>query len=123
MCWESKTKPELQTAKEDIVVYKVALLKETGIESLFQRFHYKLGCVYKMPELILLSQDCYRVKEGFHSYNTYKDAFQLCLSCGFTWILGATYYVLKCIIPKGSKYYKNAKEIVSDTIIIKDILT
>ena len=123
MCWKSKIKPELQTAKEDIVVYKVAFLKETGIESLFQRFHYKLGCVYKMPELILLKQDCYRVEEGFHSYNTHRAARKVHLDYTIFYSKGAEGHILKCIIPKGSKYYKNAKEIVSDTIIIKDILT
>jgi hypothetical protein len=130
MCWKSKTKPKLQTAKENIVVYKVVRLNKNIIESFTKRFCYKLKRKYELPALDLLfippdlfvSDACYVVHEGFHSYNIYADALlqhELVRFDPFSYVKTA---VVECIIPKGSKYYRNETETVSNAIIIAKIL-
>lgn len=130
MCWTSSTKPKLQTAKKNIVVYKVVRLNENIIESLIQEFRYVLGRKYKLPALSLYftppelfgSDAHYDVYEGFHSYNTYVDALlQQELNCSVTSSYVKT-KVVACIIPKGSKYYRNETVTVSNSIIIAKIL-
>ncbi len=123
MCWKSINKPKLQTAKEPIVVYKVVFVKNERIESCFQKFHYELGHKYKISELKLLFSipalvglACYKVFEGFHSYNNY-NIIHLQPLVDFPHIK-----IAKCIIPKGSKYYRNKKQTVSNAIIISEIL-
>lgn len=132
MCWTSRTKPKLQTAKKNIVVYKVVRLNENIIESLIKRFRYELERKYEIPKLKLLPPECfdfdsdygllYKVYEGFHSYNTYVDALlQHELNCfdPFSYVKTK---VVECIIPKGSKYYRNETVTVSNAIIIGRIL-
>lgn len=108
MCFTGKNIERI--AKKDIVCYKKINLNFDGrnsiiISSYHKGFKYKLGKVYnasftKSKRTYDAGIDIFR---GFHSYRN-KDMGNV-----------------KCIIPKGSKYYINDSERVSDSIKIVSI--
>lgn len=103
MCTYSRTKPELQTADKDIVVYKQVqnfeykkflffnILK--SCKSFIRYFTYKKNKIYetKLEEFSIIVN--YFVSgKGFYSYKERKPNIY-------------TFTNAKFIIPKGSKYY------------------
>ena len=106
--------PKMLTAKEDIVCYK-KITKD--LNSAHQNFKYEFNKLYKIKFWrfkILKDQrdnrDKHSIYRGFHSFQ--KPLFD---------IPSYNIYV-KCIIPKGAKYYfNNENENVSNSIIIKEI--
>lgn len=115
MSWNSYTKPQRKIAERDISTYKLmALVLDDWCRSLMMGFVYHYDTLYSMPSLNIIetkielpvSGTVYTIKEGFHSY-----------------IEGAVgvnkNYTVKCVIPKGSEYYIDKDEIVSNQIIIK----
>lgn len=93
------TNPEIQTAVEDIVVYK-HLAKSISNEYLtsFRNFPIEIG---KMYESNLFKQQDFSLGEiveiGLHSFPFYEDALKASKYLDET--------LVKCIIPKGSNYY------------------
>lgn len=92
-----------QTAKEDIVVYKRlcefgGLKNSKMYETPYREFKVKLGETYTSGlkrRSIFYFKIC---NIGLHSYENVTDAFD---NQYHYWEV-----IVKCIIPKGSKYYK-----------------
>ena len=107
MCLTTFTKYSSKATK-DIVCYKY-LIKRTGsnhLESPYTYFHWDIGKEYtadrSAPRLVPGN-----IKDGyFHSYE-YKEAAEYRAEEYRHARYGiAEYRIVKCIIPKGSRYYK-----------------
>jgi hypothetical protein len=137
MCWISEKPAILKIASEDIKVFKIVEKFENNIISVYRGYEYKIGKLYETEIGLTETSSITFIHYGFHSYSdkckldpngTYfkQPAFRImfkdiCLdefSCR-----GLSYYKVDCIIPKGSQYYENDRgEIVSDKIILKEII-
>lgn len=132
MCWFVKYQPKMETAKEDIKVFKV--INWDGV-SLYQDFPYEVGKTYNLGKELEVEYDVrlgdWRISEGFHSFH--KDsyfAFKFCEHRGkvyrvsFGSMFGGFgnyfehYLVALCTIPKGANYYFDDERghYVSDSI-------
>ena len=119
--------PRPNIADDDIVVYKVVTVFRGKFRAAIQRNHYyEPGKTYSQPEVfdnieaVLYSQGTIvRIYEGYHSYSDFEaakfTAVQLCSPYN-----RAEQVILKCIIPKGAKYFCgedwHAKERCSDKL-------
>lgn len=120
MCLIVKNNQRILTAKKDIICYKlVEDLEDNGdLRTPFQYRSIVLGETYTSN--IVRTYDG-SIEKAIHSYVKLKDAKEYLLY----WV--ATAHVVKCIIPKGSKYIRGIfgsdKSIASDTIVYtKEIL-
>ena len=104
MCFTITT-PE-KIAKKDIVCWKLFYKKgEKTYLSKYQDTRYYLNKIYTTKRF---GTDGYTINEGRHSYSTRKEAHRV-----GSW---SNYVIaVKCVIPKGAKYYYNRgdKEYVS----------
>lgn len=107
MCWIGANKGIAtmgETAVEDIIVYKVMRLNDGGLYSFTRNFAYVPGKEHCLWSKIVVRDDGDRhvsIERGFHSYG------------------GDCVIVARCIIPKGSIYFKNKEgEFVPDRIVI-----
>lgn len=99
-------------AKKDITCYKVVYPAKAGdgvFHSEFRNFEYSLGTRYaekEFPGTVAV----HAVHKGFHSYRTIEVA-RIRES--------APLVLLKCVIPKGSRYYESytRDQYCSDTLI------
>jgi len=113
------TNNKIKVAKKDIVCYKSVLkIGEKTLRSSVIGFTYILGRLYKRPFTKTI-KDKVKYRDhlsggGFHSYR-YKTS------------ASNSYEVVRCIIPKGSKYVLGvqgfAYQYFSEAIIIKEFLT
>lgn len=110
-----------KVAKEDIICYKTFYKwhldkKKTEVKSQWRGFVYKLGWLYELDGYMVVRKPWNEITVGLHSY---------ILKPEHNW--ADPTIVIKCIIPKGAKYYVNPEygEYVSDQIIIgtKDDIT
>ena len=109
-----------QTAKEDITCYKVVFLEGNKLLSLYQCFEYILNNLYTTVISYthdLIKKDYIYIEKAFHSYISLDRAMKF---LQVHEIYGAT--IVKCIIPKGAKFYQDDKCFASSQIIIKQIL-
>lgn len=135
MCWISIDKNDsvCHIADKDIKVFKImkrVMNDDSYFYSYYQNYIYCQGTKYTDEMEIIPWGTCLRIDHAYHSYsiedcsvkiednnrsivvrigiNTlYENNFDVC--------------VVKCIIPQGSKYYKNSiGEIASDSIIIME---
>ena len=107
-------------AEKDIVCYKVVYLQGKEIISYWFDFPYELNRKYTIPVLqpIPTPNGNIIIEKGFHSYrNIYTAKGDIWLS--LMELLPKV--IVKCIVPKGSEYYINSKEMVSNQIIIVEI--
>lgn len=142
MCWSSKYVKKL-IANRDIKCWKITRQYENNhVRSLYFYMKYLLNKEYSLGQSIYVRQSSffnakYEINQGFHSYFSkpklivIKDEFNVKVN-GI--IVDRIYYsplvisnhsihIAECIIPKGSVYYVNdSHEIVSDKIIIKNVL-
>ena len=130
--------------------FKKFLLGKKKIFSYYRGYKYSLNKLYKIDEIVVCKYlSIYRISCGFHSYsseycsaNWVLNSFQnltLAVCTNIPRFMGiiASYSqefiykknlleetkVVRCIIPKGSKYaINNVGEIVSDQIILKEII-
>ena len=110
MCFTITT-PE-KIAKRDIVCYKRLIRRRGQYTSVYQGSFYMFGKVYKTVGFGFVGRDVF---EGRHSYSNLKQAKRL------VWDIEV---IVKCIIPKGTKYYYNPgdKEYVSLAIkLVKEL--
>ena len=125
MCLFKLKHKSYQIATEDIVVYKIL---NNDMKSPYQLFQYELNHLYKK-----------HWDEDFISYcneNSYLggNMFHSCVDlnyCNYLYRNNDSQILVKCIIPKGSKYYtgivvlntdgQSYKEFSSNQIIIKEI--
>lgn len=133
MCFyirNTKKEATLYEALEDIACYKFL---RKNLSSPYQYHQYvfnkKVKVKLKIPKNVNEDGDLqfklYKkyprhcslvsINEGLHSYSYLKKAKEM--AKGFTF---NKYYVFKCIIPKGSLFYKNTynKEYVSNQLIV-----
>jgi len=112
----------IETTQQDLVVYKILVpLKRKWwylnkiFVSFFYGFEYKKGKIYQIDSFGVeaYSTMFYEIYQGFHSYNSYEIALRQPEFSGFH-----KSKIIKCIIPKGTKYLKNDTEIVSTAIKI-----
>ena len=97
MCLKIKIFSRKKIAKEDIVCYKGLLdYEDDELFTPFQEFSIKIGETYhsELKRTKFLSNE---VDLGIHSLSNYESAKDAIM-----------YYhiIVKCIIPKGSKYYE-----------------
>lgn len=107
-------------AEKDIVCYKIVNLRDNKIISYWYDFIYELNKKYTIPVLqpIFRKNGNIRIEKGFHSYrNLYIAKYYICYDM-FNLL---PEIIVKCIVPKGSEYYINSKEMVSNQIIIVEI--
>ena len=113
------TNPE-QTTKEDITCYKVVFLEDNKLLSLYQCFEYILNNLYTTVISYthdLIEEDYICIERAFHSYKSFTSAANF---LHIHAIYGAV--IVKCIIPKGAKFYQDDGCFASSQIIIKQIL-
>jgi len=114
----------IEIAREDMVVYKVMGYKSRffgmwkRFYAYYQEFVYKSNKVYRVIEFTYDTgcfTNYYEINKGFHAYLTKEIAENTP-----EYITGLDRYtdlkLVKCIIPKGTEYLKNDKEIVSKAI-------
>lgn len=108
-----------QTAKEDITCYKVVFLEDNKLLSFYYDFEYILNNLYKTTITFIHCQAegyiC--IERAFHSYISLDRAMKF---LHVHVIYGAA--IVKCIIPKGAKFYQDYECFASSQIIIKQIL-
>lgn len=145
MCWSSKYVKRL-IADKDIKCWKIIRQYEDNhVYSLYLRMKYLLNKEYSLGRSIYVRQVNkssflnvkYEINQGFHSY--FNKPKLILLNDEFNvevngMIVDRIYYnpsaistrdihIAECIIPKGSVYYMNdSHEVVSDKIIIKNVL-
>lgn len=92
------TQPKSLIAKKDITCYKVVHPHIKAFLSEYRFFEYKIGRTYRLYTGVKQwAPDNYGyMYSGFHSFTTLKNA----LEYG-----GKRMVLLKCVIPKGSRYY------------------
>jgi len=132
MCFYTTVKSSPWVAHTDMVCYKVL---DQNMCSWIQDFEYTINKVYKTelgtlhdanyPGNIYFTslneriyyKDVYCIFRGFHSYQRNTKQISRIYTQRYTTIP----CIYKCIIPKGSLYYKNQwGEYVSDQIMIKE---
>lgn len=111
MCFNVHHKHKnIKTAKKDIICYKIFFKHKNKkyFESIVQGFKYEKGCLYYEKGLNkdskIKAESGRRndfIEIGLHSYDSTNN-FRLTI---FSWD-----YLVKCIIPKGAKYYYNPEE-------------
>ena len=128
--------------------FKKFLLGKEKIFSYFRGYKYSLNKLYKIDKIDVCKNSCqYMIYYGFHSYsskhcsthwalNSFQSLTLEVRTNNHSMITIAIYplgfihkkllqktEVVRCIIPKGSKYaINNIGEIVSDQIILKEII-
>lgn len=124
----------IKIAKEDIIVYKYVNISRSGIIfSPIKFFNYKLKEKYITElEKVSIFSLVRKTGSGFYSYDELPPDFYSYKEIPLRLF---SYKIVKCIIPKGSKYYRTKyKQIfknffgfrsriyISDQIIIDEIL-
>lgn len=131
MCFYTTVESSPLVAHRDMVCYKIL---DYNMCSWIKGFKYTMNKVYKTelgtleeegPNYIyftsldkkIINKHTYCISSGFHSYQ--RNTKQLSRAYHIGWL--RIPYIYKCIIPKGSFYYRNQfGEYVSDQIMIKE---
>lgn len=124
MCFES-TNTKRYIAEEDIPCYKMVWdITSRTCKSFHTYFGYEFGELYTLLNSQSV-QSGYMIDEnpdGFlkpQTCTTYGD--DIMIDIGFHSYIEQDYRAhVKCIIPKGSEYYMNDEEYVSNQLIIKE---
>jgi hypothetical protein len=109
--WES---PGPKVAQKDIVCYKILNRRYSPH---YYPFRYKWNKLNERIDLKITWGNM--ISEGYHSYKKLK------VIPGYdnnSQVPSAKFRIYKMIIPKGTLYYENEKEYVSETIILKRLL-
>ena len=107
-------------AKEDITCYKVVFLEGNKLLSFYYGFEYILNNLYTTGILStrdLIEKDYIYIERAFHSYISLDSAMKFLQKHTFS-----NAVIVKCIIPKGAKFYQDYECFASNQIIIKQIL-
>lgn len=118
MCFvieKGKEKPHI--ASRDIRCYKIVTTEDGHyFRSRFLDFQYERGVVYRRPFQIKLSKPRHSedvINVGYHSYRSKAWAKKVC---------PIRANVVCCTIPKGTLFFKNVWEYVSNGIKIEGIV-
>lgn len=112
MCFhiDEKKCPNMLVAAADIICWKTTennFLRYDGFISSYRGFRYRYNKTYKMKFKVKPRDR--EINDGFHSYRFLMDASVR---------MGET--SIRCCIPKGSNYYYNKDQYVSECIEILD---
>lgn len=142
MCWISK-KIKIKTAKKDIPVWKIVCANKDDNDnytnkclSFHQNFEYilKVRNTTQMSFSVLNTQDTFIGEQGFHSYSNkvgyihnedgsisiYFESFFHKYEFGY-YSYKENPVIVKCHIPKGSKYaIDKYGEIISNDIVLDE---
>lgn len=132
MCFTKVTRSKRMIADKDIICYKIIKFKSknSGTALYFSRFKYQFGVLNIIPahKTTLIGKQC-EINIGFHSYRFYRDIESRRLKKRLPNIiknLGDINYfsldevAVRCVIPKGSFYWMNHNQYVSNKIIVKE---
>jgi hypothetical protein len=111
MCFSvDRNSPQRLIATENITVYKIATSFMWGLicKPSFHNYLYIKNKLQRKIDLYVNYNDS--IDEGYHSYKNSETAKYF--------VLG-NQSIFEFIIPKGSEYYENNTEIVSNQIIYK----
>lgn len=135
MCFSkfSDNKPHL-VAESDIYCYKVLFRSISAIRnsyySPYQRYLYRIGELYKhelsKEDISDMDSDNWLDCNVFHSYINLSDAEEELSRVAYHAALFGipnVPFVVKCVIPKGSIYWKNSTEFASVSIKAVGIVT
>ena len=133
MCWRSKEIPVKRTATSELVVYKFVTFKDGGLFSPYRGTPFPLSTTFHAPDFgdVERVMGGFDISFGYHSYLPEKTLLDVgddsvIISNEVTGITSAWFdedccgetYLIKCLLPAGSKYYVNESgEVVSDTIV------
>lgn len=96
-------------AEEDIICYKHLVKKEGGRGKVttYRNFPIVMGRVYESDIRIFHSDSdsCYEINIALHSFKEIRNCVSDCRSEEYAPNVLRS-YIVECIIPKGSKYYK-----------------
>lgn len=143
MCWESK-KLKIKIAKKDVPVWKVVHANKdiygkyiNKCYSFYKYFEYtlKVGNTTQMSFDVLNTENIFIGKNGFHSYSN-KVKYIIHESNNILVYLNKLFFkyticyyfrcnptIVKCHIPKGSKYAINKYgEIISNNIVLDEFV-
>jgi hypothetical protein len=115
---KSKKQPKPRIATENIVCYKTMHRTNYGLQSVFKRFNYQLKEKYGPLEFDIRHGGFgWSLLAGFHSFRTLARAQRSADNTNRV--------IVKCVIPKGSKYYigNGRSEYASNRLIIKEIVS
>lgn len=108
-----------KTAKENITCYKVIKNRNTHLISPFQDYRWYVGKLETIDKFEILESVVYKglkdIDKGLHAYKSFDLTIKRLYY--FTHI-PEKLQIHECIIPKGSKYYENGTEIVSNQMIL-----
>lgn len=107
MCFSTTKNAKAKIAEKDIECYKILI---RGIYAPCQKKRYKKN--ESNPNVPLVKRrdgNYYMIDKGYHSYKTLGSAKA-------SWLLGK---IVRFIIPKGTRYYSNRIEYVSETIVMQ----
>lgn len=112
MCLET-TQKRAKIAKEDIHCYKIMVVKNTHIKSVYQEYRYYINKLETISKFGVRKYNwgTIEINEGLHAFLIIDKPKRL------AYLYNGVIY--NCIIPKGSKYYiGNDDDIVSNQMII-----
>lgn len=114
MCYVLKENEESKIADKDIVVYKIICSDGTPLHNYKEGFKYNFLSRFFCKKVNIKVQKSHKeniIFEGYHSYRSLEYA------------KGIRVYstiIRKFIIPKGTKYYCNNNEYVSERILMRN---
>ena len=108
MCFDVKSK-RAKIAKENIKCYKYLFPEFYGnkYECAVKEFHYIPN---KLNKRIKIKKNGSRIDEGYHSYRK-RETSESCKDAG-------RHQTYLFIIPKGTRYFENEEQYVSETIML-----
>lgn len=113
MCFSTRPSVSVaKTATKNILAYK--LLKDispTGGSSPFHDLKWEVGKPVKAPLKTKLDYSCQSINEGLHCFKTKRGAMNYLYKRD-------GHKLVPVLIPKGSKYYENNTQIVSNQMIL-----
>ncbi len=131
---QSKKEKTLWQATENIVCYKVVIKKaDNNLYGYYQSsFRYKKnelmisdlyipknGNLITKKDKLYDYDDSIKINEGFHSYKSLDITENSGEWRHFSFDKN---HIVRCVIPKGSLFYENVDEYVSNQLIIKEIV-
>lgn len=130
MCFyisKRKNEMKIRTANKNIVCYKYGYIPYDDIfQSQIQGFRYQINAEYDLKGSGGRGEGKLRPKYGSNGYNVgmIEKGFHSFINIAMAKFDGDGRSIVKCIIPKGAKYFINSdhKERVSNKIIIKEII-
>lgn len=127
MCFTKAINSKRQIADKDIRCYKILVYKnENSALAKIYTYTYKFGSLHVIPDLKLNNKKL-EINKGFHSYVYYESIENFRMKKRLKTIIAnldmfGAIVAVRCIIPKGSFYWKNNDEYVSNQIIVKEYI-